>query len=228
MGAITDRLTQDRLRALREEALPEFFDQPVAGKSAVSKLWGHRGRRARTEPSLIRVLAEDLTRATNPTGYAADLRHKAEQGLAQTHHEDLLSLLREPLPYAAQNIVLEHLPPAVQTEESARDLLTGLLAIGFRITTPPDLQDPYLTDLHAQRTARMIRWFFSWLVEPRTTKTQSALLTKYLSSIASSDAPADHRILQELLIDAEEDRVPTLPKETWLAITRALYEKAHP
>jgi hypothetical protein len=228
MGAITGRLTPDHQRALRAEALPKFFDQPVAARSTVSKLLGHRGRRARMEMSQIRALAEDLTCATSRAGRAADLRYKAEERLAQTHHEDLLSLLREPLPYAAQNIVLEHLPPAVQAEESARDLLAGLLAIDFRITAPPDLPDPYVTDLHTQRTARMIRWFFSWLVEPRTTKTQSPQLTKYLSSIASSDAPADHRILQELLIDTEEDRIPALPKETWLAITRALYEKAHP
>lgn len=227
-GTITGRMTPDHQRALEEEALPGFFDQPVAGRSAVSKLLGHRVRRARTETSRIQVLAEDLISATKPAGHAAELRHKAEQILAQTHHDDLLFLLRQSLPYAAQNIVLEHLPSAVQTEESARDLLTSLLAVGFRITTPPDLRDPYLADLHTRRTARMIRWFFGWLVEPRTTKTESPQLTKYLSSIASSDAPADHRILQELLIDAEKDRIPTLPKETWLAITRALYEKARP
>lgn len=227
MGAITDRLTPDRQRALRAEALPRFFDQPIAGRPTVSKFWRHTGRRTRTELSQIKSLADDLTRATNPAERAADLRHKVEERLAQIHHEDLLSLLREPLSYAAQNIVLEHLPPAVQAEESARDLLTSLLADDFRITTPPDLLDPYSTDLHAQRTARMIRWFFSWLVEPRTTKTQSPRLAKYLSSIASSDAPADHRILQELLIDTAEDRIPALPKEAWLAITRALYEKAH-
>jgi hypothetical protein len=228
MGAITDRLTPDHQRALEEEALPELFDQPVAGRSTVSKLWGHRGRRARMETFQIRALAKDLIHATNPAERAADLRHKTEERLAQTHHEDLLSLLREPLPYAAQNIVLEHLPPAVQAEESARDLLASLLTIDFRITAPPDPPDPYLTDLHTQRTARVIRWFFSWLVEPRTTKPQSPQLTRYLSSIASSDDPADHRILQELLIYAQEDRIPTLPKETWLAITRVLYEKAHP
>ncbi|GHF48125.1 hypothetical protein [Streptomyces griseosporeus] len=226
--AITDWLTPDHQRALRAEALPELFDQPVMGRSAVSKFRVHKGRRTRMDMSQIRALAEDLTCATNRAGHAADLRHKAEERLAHTHHEDLLTLLREPLPYAAQNIVLGYLPPAVPTEESARDLLTRLLAIDFRITDPPDPSDPYATDLHTQRTARMIRWFFSWLVEPRTTKTESLRLTRYLSSIASSDAPADHRILQELLIDTEEDRIPSLPKETWLAITRALYEKAHP
>ncbi|MER6784007.1 hypothetical protein ABT330_04990 [Streptomyces sp. NPDC000658] len=228
MGGVTDRLTLDRQHALEAEALPEFFDQPVAGRSAVSKFWAHRGRRTHMETSQIRALADDLTRATNPAERAADLRHKAEERLAQTHHEDLLSLLREPLSYAAQNIVLEHLPPAVQTEESARDLLERLLTVDFRITAPPATPDPYLTDLHNRRAARLVRWFFSWLVEPRTTKPQSPRLTKYLSSIASSGDQADHRILQELLIDAKEDRIPTLPKETWLAITRALYEMAHP
>lgn len=74
----------------------------------------------------------------------------------------------------------------------------------------------------------MVRWFFAWLVDSRTTKHQVPRLTKYLRSIASSDAPEDHRILQELLIDAEEHRIPELPKETWLAVTRALYEKARP
>ncbi|MFD8236449.1 hypothetical protein ACFV20_31825 [Streptomyces sp. NPDC059696] len=226
--AITDRLTPDRQRALLADALPELFDKPVMGRSTVSKFLVHKSRRARMDMSQIRALAEDLTCATNRAGHAADLRHKAEERLAQTHYEDLLSLLREPLSYAAQNIVLKFLPPAVPTEESARDLLTSLLAIDFHITAPPDPSDPYVTDLHMQRTARMIRWFFSWLVEPRTTKTESLPLTRYLSSIAASDAPAHHRILQELLIDTEEDRIPSLPKETWLAITRALYEKAHP
>ncbi|MEV0244042.1 hypothetical protein AB0I06_29590 [Streptomyces sp. NPDC050674] len=228
MRAITERLTPDGQRALWEAALPQLFDQPVAGRSTVSKLWQHKSRRARMETSRIRALAEDLTCATNRSGHTADLRHKAEERLAQAHHEDLLSLLREPLSYDAQNIVLEHLPPAVQAEESARDLLAGLLAVDFRITPPPDLPDPYGTDLHTQRTARMIRWFFSWLVEPRTTKTEGPRLTKYLSSIAASDAPADRHILEELLIDREEDQIPALPRETWLAITRALYEKAHP
>ncbi|MFF8480765.1 hypothetical protein [Streptomyces antibioticus] len=227
MRALTDRLTPDRQRALEAEALPTFLDQPVAGRPALTKFWGHRGRRPRMETSQIRALAEDLTRATNPAERASDLRHKAEERLAQTHHDDLLSLLREPLPYAAQNVVLEHLPPAVQTEESARDLLASLLTINFRITPPPSPPNPYLTELHTRRTARMIRWFFGWLVEPRTTKPQGPRLTKYLSSIACSDDPADHWILQELLIDTEEDRIPALPKETWLAITRALYEKAH-
>ncbi|MFI1958303.1 hypothetical protein ACH46L_15800 [Streptomyces althioticus] len=226
-GAITDRLTPEHQRALRDEALPVFFDQPVAGRSAVSKFLGHRGRRARLEMSQIRALAEDLTCATNRAGRAAELRHKAEERLSQTHHEDLLSLLREPLPYAAQNIVLEHLPHAVQAEEAARDLLTGLLAADFRITPPPDHSDPYAADLHTQRIARMVRWFFTWLVDPRTTKYQVPRLTKYLRSIASSDAPEDHRILQDLLIDTEENRIPDLPRETWLAVTRALYEKAH-
>ncbi|MFJ8794369.1 hypothetical protein [Streptomyces sp. NPDC102462] len=87
--------------------------------------------------SQTRALAEDLTCAMSRAGRAPDLRYKAEERLAQTHHEDLLSLLREPLPYAAQNIVLEHLPPAVQAEESARDLLTSLLAIDFRSHSPP-------------------------------------------------------------------------------------------
>ncbi|GAA3262765.1 hypothetical protein GCM10010469_30820 [Streptomyces labedae] len=45
-GAITDRLTPERQRALRDEALPVLFDQPVAGRSTVSKFLGHRGRRA--------------------------------------------------------------------------------------------------------------------------------------------------------------------------------------
>ncbi|MEU3281399.1 hypothetical protein [Streptomyces antibioticus] len=227
MRAITDRLTPDRQRALEGEALPTFLDQPVVGRPALTKFWGHRGRRPRMETSQIRALAEDLTRATNPAERASDLRHKAEERLAQTHHDDLLSLLREPLPYAAQNVVLEHLPPAVQTEEQARDLLASLLRDSFQIPPPPSTPDPYLTELHTRRTARVVRWFFGWLVEPRTTKPQTPRLTKYLSSIACSDDPADHVILQELLIDTEEDRIPALPKETWLAVTRALYEKAH-
>ncbi|WP_333776439.1 hypothetical protein [Streptomyces sp. IBSBF 3136] len=228
MAGITDRLTPDYQRALEEAALPEFLHQPVAARSAVSKLWTHRGRRPRMESSQIRALTEDLVRATDPAERAAELRHKTEERLAQTHHEDLLSLLRKPLPYAAQNIVLENLPPAVQAEEPARELLASLLAIDFRITPPPGPGDPYLLDLHTRRAARVIRWFFSWLVEPRTTKSLSPRLTGYLSSIASSDDPSDQRILEELLIDAEKDRIPALPKETWLAITRALYEKAHP
>ncbi|MER5948996.1 hypothetical protein ABT127_23395 [Streptomyces sp. NPDC001904] len=228
MGAITDRLTPDRRRTLNDDALPDLFDQPVAGRSPRSKLWAHRGRRARMEWSQILMLADDLTHATNRAEPAADLLHKTEERLAQAHHKDLLSVLRQPLHYAAQNIVLEYLPPAVQADESARDLLATLLTADFRITASPDPLDLYLTDLHAQRTARMIRWFFGWLVEPRTTKHHGPGLTKYLSSIASSDDPADHQILQELLIDAKEDRIPPLPKETWLAVTRALYEKAHP
>lgn len=227
-GAITDRLTPEYQRFLRDEALPVLFDQPVAGRSTVSKLLGHRGRRSRLGTSQIRALAEDLTCATNRAGRAADLRHSAEERLSQTHHEDLLSLLRQPLTYAAQNMILEHLPHAVQAEEAARELLAGLLAADFRITPPPDLSDPYAADLHSRRTARMVRWFFAWLVDSRTTKHQVPRLTKYLRSIASSDAPEDHRILQELLIDAEEHRIPELPKETWLAVTRALYEKARP
>ncbi|MFC8936833.1 hypothetical protein ACFT1B_01635 [Streptomyces griseoincarnatus] len=226
-GAITDRLTPERQRALRDEALPVLFDQPVAGRSTVSKFLGHRGRRARLEMSQVRALADDLTCATNRAGHAADLRHKTEERLSQTHHEDLLSLLRQPLTYAAQSIVLEHLPHAVQTEETARDLLAGLLAVDFRVTPRGDHSDPYAADLHTRRIARMVRWFFTWLVDPRTTKYQVPRLTKYLRSIASSDAPEDHHILQELLIDAEENRIPDLPRETWLAVTRELYEKAH-
>ncbi|MFC7511386.1 hypothetical protein ACFQV4_14940 [Streptomyces thermocarboxydus] len=113
-----------------------LFDQPVAGRSTVSKLLGHRGRRSRLGTSQIRALAEDLTCATNRAGRAADLRHSAEERLSQTHHEDLLSLLRQPLTYAAQNMILEHLPHAVQAEEAARELLAGLLAADFRITPP--------------------------------------------------------------------------------------------
>ncbi|MFC8405733.1 hypothetical protein ACFUG9_19340 [Streptomyces griseoincarnatus] len=225
-GSITDRLTPERQRALRDEALPVLFDQPVAGRSTV-KFRVHRGRRARLGMPQVRALADDLTCATNRAGHAADLRHKTEERLSQTHHEDLLSLLRQPLTYAAQNIVLEHLPHAVQTEETARDLLAGLLAVDFRVTPRLDHSDPYAADLHTRRIARMVRWFFTWLVDPRTTKYEVPRLTKYLRSIASSDAPEDHHILQELLIDAEENRIPDLPRETWLAVTRALYEKAH-
>ncbi|MDQ1035672.1 hypothetical protein QFZ75_002088 [Streptomyces sp. V3I8] len=224
-GAPADRLTAARLPALESDALPSFLDQHSTGRSTAPKRrsLSRKERRERTSAAEIQTLVENLTRVANPMSYTSDLRRAVEVRLDRTHHEDLLILLKNRMPYEAQNIVLERLPGAARSDDAAGDLLCRLLDIGFEIAPAPEEES--LADLHGHRVARMVCWFFQWLVEPRA-EAHAAAIAHYLRTLASDEKDTARLILEELLIHARHDRIPELPKAAWLAVVRALYERS--
>lgn len=222
-GVPADRLTSAHRSLLEMDALPAFLDGHNTERSVPKRRsLGRRERRERAGTAEIRRLVDDLTCAVNPSGHHEDLRRAVEERLDRVHHEDLLDLLAQRMPYAAQNIVLSRLPGAVRSDDAAHDLLRRLLASGFEVAPAPEEES--LRQLHAQRVAHMVGWFFHWLVEPRADAHADAI-AHYLRTVASDAEDGAQRILQELLVYARHDRIPELPGAAWLAVVRALYER---
>ncbi|WP_258572856.1 hypothetical protein [Streptomyces sp. KM273126] len=165
---------------------------------------------------------EDLTRTANPTGHVGELRRAVEERLDRAHHDDLLRVLEQRMPYAAQNIVLERLPQSVRSDDAAHDLLRRLLAVDFQVTPAPE--EKLLGPLHARRTAGMTCWFFRWLVQPRAAA-HAEEVARFLGGLASDQGETARLVLEELLVDASHDRIPELPAVAWLAVVRGLYER---
>ncbi|CAL9393024.1 hypothetical protein [Streptomyces sp. enrichment culture] len=222
-GVPVDRLTSAHRSALEVDALPSFLDgRDTERATPKRRTLGRRERRERAEEPELRRLVDDLTCAVNPSGHTEDLRHAVEARLDRVHHEDLLHLLGRRMPYAAQNIVLVRLPAAVRSDDAANDLLRRLLDSEFQVAPAPEEES--MRHLHAQRVARMVGWFFHWLVEPRA-DTHVHAIAHYLHTVASDPAEGAQQILQELLVYAHHDRIPELPGAAWLAVVRALYER---
>lgn len=219
-----DRLTRASRAELEAHALPAFLSMASVAPSAVPK-WKWRSSkepRERAREAEIRSLVEDLTRVSSPTAHTQDLRRSVEERLERAHHQDLLLVLEERMTYGAQNMVLERLPQAVRVDDAAHDLLRHLLAVDFVVTPAPG--DEALHELHMRRVARMVCWFFQWLVPPRA-EAHAEALARFLGGLAFDEGRMARLVVEELLIDVAHDRIPELPGRVWLAVVRGLYER---